>query len=361
MVGATGELSLHKNILFPIMIQNPFYFHAQMAMSRLFRLQNFGLDHTNDQLIVYHRTQAYKGLNDALADITNDAVVWTVIACFAVDWLLGNTTAVTAHQSGLTRLLSAREKLPPTKSTPFLDLIIGHMPWSSLSSRENTPSPSDPTPNTSLRFVPIYPQHPFPTTLRETLSRLPPGFQDLCATGEISQSTIIILNATLTSLQPEHMTSPQWLSVFDQNFDHTHRRPGGMKAVDALLLQGLLGFSIQRGFDPPAEMYSVSRDAMVKRVNAIEEDELRDLAVDERIRNALLWIYLSVVGAMEVQDSEVEDGEYLGLLWRIAGLFEQGDLAWERIVVVLERFWFPGGLVERWRGVMGRVVERCGL
>jgi hypothetical protein len=343
MVGATGELSLHKNILFPMMVQNPFYFHAQMAMSRLFRLRQIGMDHTNDQLIVYHRTQAYKGLNDALADITNDAVVWTVVACFAVDWLLGNTTAVSAHETGLTRLLKARESLPPTRSTPFLDLIIGHMPWSSLSSRKKTVQPSTATDDSPVRFIPTYPKHPFPPNLREILSKFPPGFQDLCATGEISQSTIIILFGIIQDIQPEHMETPQWLSVFDQNFQDDHNRPKGMKAVDALLLQGLLGFSIQRGFDPPPDMFSVSREAMVARVIAIEQEEVRDVAVDERIRDGLVWIYLSVVGALEREDGlDMKGGDHLFLLERVIDLFNNPrDLKWPRVWAILERFWFP--------------------
>jgi hypothetical protein len=68
-----------------MMLQNPFYFHSEMGITRLVRLKTLGKDYKHDALVMYHRGKAFEGLKECCNDVANEAVVRAIVGCIALD------------------------------------------------------------------------------------------------------------------------------------------------------------------------------------------------------------------------------------------------------------------------------------
>lgn len=193
-----------------------------------------------------------------------------------------------------------------------------------------------------------YPRHPFSGELCQSLSELPVGFGDLSLTGKISTASIMLMGGLKTMLALGDMQDAKWLSLFTWGADDY--RGGAMTPIDEMLLQGLLAFCFQHGLKPAQGHHSLSTEAMLKRISSTTDRELSDLATDRSVRDALVWIHLCVVGALNPRRQDTESVQHqISLLERVFKLFRnQKDLEWRKVSRTLDRFWFPLRLQEHW-------------
>jgi hypothetical protein len=269
---------------------------------------------------------------------------------------------VSAHVTGLTSVLKARAR-SGVKCSPFIDILIGQLPWSSLQSHQIGFGPLQ-ADEPFLQSLPNYPTHPFSDRLCQQLSKLPTGLQDLCYTGEISRTTISILEGIAHLLPSGNLREPHCISAFDQSFQWGGRnyRARGVTTIDALLLQGTLALCTQHGFEPDPALES-AKD-VVDWMISIDTQELQDLSADLCVRDALVWIHLCAVGSLtsRTEDEDAPMKDYAFLLDRVFNLFEDPrDLGWRHVLHILKRFWFPALLRERWKACWKRFLVRHGL
>jgi hypothetical protein len=197
--------------------------------------------------------------------------------------------------------------------------------------------------------VPLYLQHPLPANPCQTFADLPVGFAVLCYSGEISRSTIMILQGTRRLLPHGAPGNARWFTIFPWGEDDPRFR--STTAIDMLLLQGLLAFSLQNGFEPAEGCSSLSTESIRARLVSISEPELTALADDTSIRDSLVWIHLSVVGALHTHATDQDYvEEHAVLLDRVFLLFPNPrHLWWKNIFRTLQKFWFPSHLHDSWK------------
>jgi hypothetical protein len=209
-------------------------------------------------------------------------------------------------------------------------------------------------------FRPIQPEHPFSAWSSYPLSELPVGFTDLCLNEVISRPVIMILK-DISRLLPTRKMRNRWLKVSGWGDEDDQQRNLG--PMDMLLLQGLRAFCLQHGFKPPTGFYWVSYRAIKDRLISISDADLTTLAEDRCIRDALVWIYVCVAGALHSRmqnrdvkkDDEDEEGQEsvkgsMLLLKRVFALFENPKhLWWGNIVRTLQRFWLPARVEADWK------------
>jgi hypothetical protein len=240
---------------------------------------------------------------------------------------------------------------PRSRTTALLDAIIETVPVVPKSQQQDLTPQEDQvsSPRGQSDSVPLYLQHPLPTNPCQTFADLPVGFAVLCYSGEISRSTIMILQGTRRLLPHGTIGNARWFTIFPWGEDDP--RFGSTTAIDMLLLQGLLAFSIQNGFEPSEGVSSLSTESIRARLVSISESELTALAEDTSIRDALVWIHLSVVGGLHTHATDEDYVQnYAVLLDRVFLLFPNPrHLWWKNIFRTLQKFWFPAHLHDSWK------------
>jgi hypothetical protein len=68
-----------------VAIQNPCNFYGNLAMAQLYRMKALGIDPLDDSIILFYRGQSFHYLQQSLVDITNDAVVLTIVIWILID------------------------------------------------------------------------------------------------------------------------------------------------------------------------------------------------------------------------------------------------------------------------------------
>jgi hypothetical protein len=192
---------------------------------------------------------------------------------------------------------------------------------------------------------------------------LPIGFADLCLSGDISSPVITIIRwiPRFESLQNKRNG---WLNV--PGWTEEDPDPRDMKTIDMLLLQGLLAFCLQSGFDVPPS-YQVSYETIKTRLTSIAEAELASIAEKRCMRDALVWIYLSAAGAFHNRAHRTEENRshsalpsHVVLLKPIFRLFDNPkSLWWCNMGRTLNRFWLPERLTMSWKQCWNDSLGHC--
>jgi hypothetical protein len=190
--------------------------------------------------------------------------------------------------------------------------------------------------------------------LSHLLLELPTGFADLCLSGDISPPVITIIKwIDRSQLMGDKgkASVPGWS-------DENHRFQG-TTTIDMLLLQGVLAFCHQGGFDSPPWCFPASYESIESRLILVDDVELVSLVENRCMRDALVWIYTCAAGALYNRPQDAGESKSQNtrqshelLLVRIFRLFENPrQLWWSNICCTLKRFWLPQCLSESW--------ERC--
>ena len=199
-----GHENPHMTLLFPFMMQSAMLFESVIALCRASILICVGKTPSEDRALTQHRTRAIKGVSESLStsDATSDAVLLSVAMLLTLEYLVGNNAAVAAHRAGLHRMINMRTDLD--NGTPWNTFVKAGLDAYKTLGSFVTGEPPDVTTD-SHGYIhetfaglcldrPIdYPALPFPPELCTVLSRLPPGFSELCLSGRLSTQTMQVL------------------------------------------------------------------------------------------------------------------------------------------------------------------------
>lgn len=350
-----GHPNPHVSLLLPYAIDHAVLFESIIALCRASLVLAMGKDPTQDKALIQHRKETMVGVTKRLstADAVNDATLLSVTMLLTLEYLLGNVAGVSAHLSGLERMLSMRKDLD--NEDPWTQFVkTGVDAYKMLGSfvtgkppvlPKNSPSYIEETfTELSLDRPVVYPTLPFSSDLCIIISRLPSGFSELSLSGMLSEQMLHVLASilgttavTLNATSHESILDPELQAMLS-----ALQRISLMNVTrtEICLTAGLMAYCFQlRGlralnlFHDPAIRHFIQVLTYHEKPDSIREQK------------CLMWITMAVAGALGLRTVRMP-GSHL-VLDRAFELYPAYQ-SWASLEPILRTFFWTKTIGAHW-------------
>lgn len=319
----------------------------------------------SDRTVVYHRSKALSAVSESIAtkECACDETLLTVAMLLTLDYLSGNSAAVTAHAAGLEKLTALRDDLDDT--TPWNSFVRrGVDAYKMLGSFVTGKAPIvDPSAHgyiaeafaeLSLDRPLTYPRVPFDSDVCTTLARLPSGFSEMCLSSNISGQMMHILASLTTTTQScvRGRAEDSGLEAELQTMLSALQRLSLMAItpIEKYLICGLVAWNFQLRdlrrlnlfHDPPLRSF-VKLLPMQERPDSIREQK------------CLMWITMSVAGALNLRTIRMP-GTHL-VLDRMLTLYPISR-KWDTFQPILKSFFWTEQIDAHWKKAWDEGIKR---
>lgn len=320
---------------------------------------------SDDRIFVYRRAHAIKAITDNLTspDGLGDASLLSITMVLTLEYLVGNIAAVVAHIEGIEHMIKLRGDLDG--STPWKKFVrAGVLAYRSLGCfvtgqpvEIGGKSPGyvkEAFDELALNEAITHPGLPFSPELCTSLSRLPPGFAELCLSGHISKQTMKFLAFAQATTD-----SCSTMDPIDERVDHeiqvmlsALQRLSFMETstIEKYLVCGLLAFAFQLR---QARSLNIFHDPPLRHfVEMMQKHEKPD---SKRAQDTMIWISMSITGALHMR-TIIMPGSHEVLDKMFKFYPEAGS--WSYVKSVLQAHFYTDRIGQHWEKCWHLGMER---